>query len=304
MRLRGMNNKITFLEKDGAASKGQIFSISRYFLPVLMGILVFFFCYPLVFIVTGSFMSSLELEGHLGGLIVGGEGYVQIPPIPLYPTLESLIELLVDTPSFYPLFWNSVIIVAVTLAGQVLIAILASWAFARYDFFAKRTLFFLYIIAMLMPFQVMMLPQYLVLGSFGLLDTLFAIIVPGVFSAFPVFILTHFFRSIPQNLLDAARLDGASELQVLLRVGIPLAKPGIFAILFLGFIEYWNVIEQPLVFLRDQASWPLSLFLPSAGLEQAGIVFVATLVACIPAALAFIWGRKYLEQGIASLTKG
>lgn len=279
-------------------------SISRAFLPVFMGTLVFLFCYPLMFIIVGSFMSGTEIEQHLGGMISGAEGLAKMPPIPLYPTLESFIELLVDTPGFYPLFWNSAIIVVVTLAGQALVAVPASWVFARYDFFAKRTLFFLYIVAMMMPFQVMMLPQYLVLNTFGLLDTLFAIIVPGIFSAFPVFVLTQFFRGVPQNVVDAARLDGANELRILLRMGIPLAKPGIFAILFLGFIEYWNVIEQPLVFLHDQTRWPLSLSLPSAGLEQASIAFVAAFIACIPALLAFMWGRQYLEQGIASLTKG
>lgn len=299
--------KHTSLSAHTGSKKGKTAekaTVKHTLLSLSMALMVFLFCYPIIFIITGSFMSGSELEGHLGGMVSGGAGNAYIPPIPLYPTLESFIELLVDTPSFYPLFWNSVLIVVVTLAGQVLVAIPASWVFARYDFTCKRVLFFLYIVAMMMPFQVMMLPQYLVLNTFGLLDTLGAIIIPGIFSAFPVFVLTQFFRSIPQNVIDAARLDGASELRILVRIGIPLAKPGIFAILFLGFIEYWNVIEQPLVFLRDQSTWPLSLFLPSAGLAEANIAFVAAFIACIPAFLAFIWGRQYLEQGIASLTKG
>lgn len=304
MNLKGREINSIFSQKDAGLSGEKLDSPSRFLLPLIMGFLVFVFCYPLVFIIIGSFMNSLELEGHLGGMISGSEGYAQMPLIPLYPTLESFIELLIDTPSFYPLFWNSLIITLVVLVGQVLVAIPASWVFAQYNFFAKRTLFFLYVVAMMMPFQVMMLPQYLVLSGFGLLDTLLAIIVPGVFSAFPVFVLTYFFKNIPQSTLDAARLDGASELNILLHIGVPLVKPGIFAVLFLDFIEYWNVIEQPLVFLRDQTIWPLSLFLPSAGLEQASLIFVATFIACIPAFLSFMWGRKYLEQGIASLTKG
>ncbi|MCL2807690.1 MAG: carbohydrate ABC transporter permease [Coriobacteriia bacterium] len=293
-----------FRAKSTGLPKEFAGSLTRLVLPLFMGALVFLFCYPLIFIVSGSFMSELELNHHLAGMTSASESYAQLPPVPLYPTLESFIRLLVDTPAFYPLFWNSVGVVIAVLVGQALIAIPASWVFARYEFPLRRTLFFIYIVAMMMPFQVMMLPQYLILSSFGLLDTLFAIIVPGIFSAFPVFVLTHFFRTIPQNVIDAAYLDGAGTLAVLFRVGIPLAKPGIFAILFLGFIEYWNVIEQPLVFIREKTAWPLSLFLPSAGLEQASLAFVAAFVSCIPAIFAFVWGRKYLEQGISSMAKG
>lgn len=297
-------SKNKFYDKSKEVPSCQIFRILLHSIPpILLSIVVFFFCYPFVFIISGSFMADSEIAHHLAGIIPGQDGLAQFPPVPLYPTLESFIELLIDTPGFYPLFWNSVIITLSVLPGQVIISIPAAWTFAHYDFSGKTAIFFLYIAVMVMPFQVTMLPQYLVVDSLHLLDTLLSVIIPGIFSVFPVFILTHFFKNIPKNLLDAARLDGASELGILLRVGIPLTKPGIFAALFLGFIEYWNIIEQPLIFLSDQTAWPLSLFLPSASLDQSSLVFVATLITCIPAVFAFLWGRQYLEQGIAALTK-
>jgi multiple sugar transport system permease protein len=265
--------------------------------------MVFIFCFPLIFLLVGSFMGEAELQSSLAGIVTSKAGDAMFPPVPQYPTLMPYINVLVDSADFFPLFWNSVAIVALVLLGQMLFALPAAWAFARYEFRGRRALFFCYILVMMMPFQVMMLPEYLVLNSLGLLDSIFALVIPGVFSAFPVFILYHFFKRIPTSIFDAARVDGASEFSQLVHIGIPLAKPGIFATLLLGFLEYWNLIEQPLVFLRDKTTWPISLFLPSMGLEHASIVFVTAVITSIPAILVFLLGREYLEQGIGAFAK-
>ena len=104
-----------------------------------------------------------------------------------------------------------------------------------------------------MPFQVTMVSSYLVLSNLSLMDTHLAIILPGVFSAFPVFIMQKFFHSIPDALVEAAMVDGAGQLKIFLHVGVPLGMPGIMASVLLNFLEYWNAIEAPMTFLKTKA---------------------------------------------------
>ena len=194
----------------------------------------------------------------------------------------------------------SVKITALILAGQLLAAVPAAWAFAVYPFPCRRLLFTVYLVLMLMPFQVTMLSSYLVLNGLHLMNTHGAVILPAVFSTFPVFLIYRSFCGIPKELLEAARVDGAGEWQIFRRVGIPLASGGILSSAVLGFLECWNLIEQPLAFLKDQSLWPLSLYLPEISLDQAGYAFVASVITLIPALFVFLLGRDYLERGIAA----
>lgn len=272
------------------------------FISAIAAITCFFICFPLIILLGASLMDGLELASLLKGAVGSGVDYSGIPIIPKYPTLENYVEALLDTPYYYVLFRNSIVIVIGVLLGQFLIATPAAWAFARFRFRFKETLFFIYVLLMMLPFQVVMLPNYLILNSLAINNTLLAIILPGALSAFPVFIMRHFFGKIPESIIESARLDGANELQIFCRIGIPLGAPGIFAALILGFFEYWNLVEQPLAFLHDQALWPLSLFLPSLNLDNIGLVFASAVIAAIPALLIFFIGREYLEQGISSTT--
>jgi multiple sugar transport system permease protein len=271
----------------------------------ILSLVCFALCFPLVFMLIGSIMDASELGVRLAPLFGQNEGFISFPVIPENLTFTSYIEVLIDSPGFHVLYQNSLLITVCTLVGQMIIGIPAAWGFAVYDFKGKNALFFVYIILMMLPFQVMLLPNYLVLNNMGLIDTHLAIIIPGAFSAFPVFIMRHFFQTIPYSLIEAARLEGANELQILLRIGIPLGKPGIFAVVLLGFFEYWNIVEQPLAFLRSAELWPLSLFTPAVDFAQASVIFASAVIAAIPAVLIFLAGKEHLEQGIGVIsTKG
>ena len=124
--------------------------------------------------------------------------------------------------------------------------------------------------------------------------------MPAVFSTFPVFIMYRFFEGIPDSLLESARLDGAGELKIFIKIGLPLGSPGIISAMVLGFLEYWNLIEQPMAFLKTKSLWPLSLFLPNISLEDAGMAFASSVIVLLPALLVFLAGQDYLEQGIIS----
>ena len=267
---------------------------------LILVILSLFMCFPVIFLITGSFMGKAELTGHLAPVLGKGKDFVSWGLLPKYPTIRSYVELLLDTPQFFVMFWNSVKIVFLSIAGQLIVGIAAAWGFARYNFRFKKILFTLYIVVMLMPFQVTMLSSYLVLDSFKLLDTHWSIILPAIFSTFSVFIMYRFFCNIPEAIIESARIDGASELKIFFKIGIPLGMPGIMSAVILQFLELWNLIEQPLTFLKDKSLWPLSIYLPNITLENADIAFTASAVTLIAAIIVFFAGQSYLEQGIAA----
>lgn len=257
-----------------------------------------FVCMPVLLLITGSVMGSGELKQYLSPIFAEEMKFISWRLVPEFPTFENYGKLLFLTPQFFILFWNSFKMVGCILAGQLLIGVPAAWAFAVYKVKGSRILFVLYVVLMLLPFQVTMLSSYLVLNRLGLLNTRLAVILPAVFSTFPVFLSYGGFRCIPIQLFEAARIDGAGELRIFLRIGLPLGKSGLLSAMVLGFLEYWNMMEQPMAFLEDKALWPLSLYLPEITWAQAGNAFCASVITLIPAAFVFVLGQDYLEQGI------
>ena len=255
-------------------------------------------CIPVLILITGSIMGEGELNLYLAPVLMEKETLSGWKLIPDYPTFSHYGKLLFMTPQFFVLFWNSVKLVGCILAGQLLVGVPAAWAFAVYRVKGSRALFALYVVLMLLPFQVTMLSSYLVLDRLNLINTHGAVILPAVFSAFPVFLCYNGFRGIPPQFLEAARIDGAGEMTIFLKLGLPLGKGGLLSALVLGFLEYWNLMEQPMAFLQDKALWPLSLYLPEITLAQAGSAFCASVITLIPAVFVFMFGQDYLEQGI------
>lgn len=254
--------------------------------------------WPVWYMLMGSITPLDELTALLGPVLLGTPGRARATLLPSWPTLQPLAELLLDTPQFFAMFWNGCKLALPQALGQVAVGAPAAWAFSRLRFKGRRALFGLYTVLMLMPFQVTMVPNYIVLDRLGLMDTLWAVILPGVFSAFPVFIMAKSFDAVPMALLEAAALDGAGPWQTFFRVGLPLGLPGILAAAVLGLLEGWNAIEQPMVFLKSPSNWPLSLYLPSIQTGDLGLAMAASLLMLAPALFLFLFGQKYLELGI------
>ncbi len=255
-------------------------------------------CLPIVLLVTGSVMDNGELWEHLSPVFSEAAEYISWKIVPDYPTFGNYGKLLFMTPQFFVLFWNSVKMVGFILLGQLVVGVPAAWAFAVFKVRGSRALFALYVVLMLLPFQVTMLSSYLVLNRLGFLDTQQAVILPAVFSTFPVFLTYGGFRCIPMQLFEAARIDGAGEFRIFCKIGLPLGKSGLLSAMVLGFLEYWNMMEQPMAFLEDKSLWPLSLYLPEITWAQAGYAFTTSIITLVPAVFIFIWGQDYLEQGI------
>ena len=229
---------------------------------ILFALLSLAILYPVVLVILLSVQDSDELARTISPLLQFTGEYADVHYLPQYPTLGHFTDLLIFTPEFYTVFWNSLLMVGIILLFQLVVAVPSAWAFARFRFKGKKLLFNLYVIFMLMPFQVTMLSQYIVLDRFQLMDTRWAVILPAIFSTFAVFLIYRGFADIPNDVADSARIDGANEWQVLRYIGLPLGKHGILSCLVLSFLDYWNMVEQPLAFIKDKGKFPLSLYLP------------------------------------------
>ena len=144
-----------------------------------------------------------------------------------------------------------------------------------------------------MPYQVSLVPNFLVSKWLGILNTRAAIILPGIFSTFSVFLLTKYMRRIPKSLIEAAELDGASEWQIFTKVCIPLCKSAIASTAILVFIDYWNMVEQPLILLSDSDKYPLSIFLSEINKGEVGLAFAVAVIYMVPTILIYLYGEEY-----------
>ena len=266
------------------------------YIPImLVGLLMLL---PLCLMVTNSFLGVREIQEAYGIVLEESGEEFSFRILPQYFTLRPYVELLLDSPDFFVMFWNSSRQVFPILLGQIVIGMPAAWAFARFQFRGRRMLFFGYMVLTILPFQVTMVSNYILLSKLSLMDTHLGLIVSGIFSTFPVFLMEKFFKALPEAMLDAARVDGASELQIFIKLGVPLGMPGMMSSVILCFLEYWNAIEAPMTFLKTKAKFPLSLYLPNITTDQLSSSFAASIVMMIPAVLIFLWGRDYLQQGI------
>lgn len=254
---------------------------------------------PLVFLFCGTFMGENELYQMLGPVIGKKEGYASWHFVTLYPTLKNIIELLFDSPEYYVLFWNSIKIIVIILIGQLIFATPAAWGLAKCKKKWGKWLFGIYMFCMILPFQVTMLSQYIVLNGMNLINTHWAIILPLLFSTFPVFIMYSSFEQIPISVVEAAKLDGAGRFRIFVNIAVPIAKKGIVSAVILGFLEYWNVVEQPVVFLKDKSLWPLSVYIPNIVEGSMGRTFSFALFSCVPSLIIFYIGKDILADGIS-----
>ncbi len=262
------------------------------------------FLLPTVLTITNSFMSESEINSNYGMIFETTTGgyvseHVNLKFIPDKVTLSQYITGLIKSPAYLIKFWNSVILVAPIVVFQVLIAAVAAYSFTRWRGKVRSLIFFFYVILMLMPYQVTLVPNYLVAEKLGTLNTRWAIILPGIFAPFSVFLLTKFMRRIPYALIESAKIDGAGEWQIFTRICLPQCRSALFSIAILVFIDYWNMVEQPIVLLSDAEKQPLSVYLSSINAGEIGLAFAMAVVYMIPSLLIFLKGEEYLVEGIA-----
>ena len=254
---------------------------------------------PVAFTLLGSLMSPGEIEYYFGPVYEGtAEEAVRLHLLPDRLSLESWYQVLLRRPDYLIKFWNSLLLCTAIVLGQLTVSCMGGFAFAKYRFRHKEILYYILIILMLMPVQVTLVPNYIVLDWLGLLDRWACLVLPVALAPFGTFLMTQVFKSVPDELLDAARLDGASTRQQLVRIMIPAAQSGVVSLALLAFIDAWNMVEQPVTFLRDASRYPLSVFLASVNSENFPLSFACGVLALLPVLLLFLFFQKELVQGI------
>ncbi|WP_218641168.1 carbohydrate ABC transporter permease [Paenibacillus glucanolyticus] len=281
-------------------------------LTAFLALLVVVFVFPIVMTTIHSFKTPSEIKSELKPIIkssdeeeqnnqqsIGEENkYVQLKLIPSKATLNAYYDILLAQPQFLMLFWNSMRLTAPIVAGQVILSVLAAYAFSQLRFRLREPLFFAYIVVMLMPFQVTLVPNYIMANSLGLLNSEWSIILPGMFNAFGVFLMRQFMQVVPYSYIEAARMDGAGHLRILLTIVLPMCRSGIAALAVLAFIDNWNMVEQPLIFLKDAIKQPLSVYLAYISEDDIGLAFAASVIYMLPAILLMLHAEKELVEGV------
>jgi multiple sugar transport system permease protein len=254
-------------------------------------------------------MTQKEINANYGAMISNFDKNVSkktfiseklnLKLIPDKVSFQQYLTVLFKNSDYLMKFWNSVILVVPIVLFQTIVASLAAYSFARYRGRFKELLFFLYVVLMLMPYQVTLVPNYLVADMLGIVNTRMSIILPGIFAPFSVFILAKVMRRIPAAYIEAAKLDGAGEVQIFTQICLPLSRSAIFSVVLLNFIDYWNMVEQPLIMLSDTDYHPLSVFLSKINSGDVGLAFAVAVIYMIPTLLMFFYGEDYLVEGIA-----
>jgi len=282
-------------------------AIGQTIIIIVMVLLAFVFLFPVLFMLTNSLMSAFEVANRYTINFnpynsFGADTpihYAQLSLIPTWATFKQYLSLFFGSPFYLGLFFNSVMIALPAVVGQVLVAVPAAYAFEVTRFRWKEPLFFVYIVIMLLPLQVTIVPNYIVSQFFHIEKSYWAIILPAIFSPFGVFLLRQFMKGLPYEYIEAAKIDGAGNIRVLTDIVLPLMKPAIVSLIILIFIEYWNVVDQAVVFIPDSVRQPLSVYLSSMmGDNGMGMIFAASCFYMLPVVLVFLYGKEYLIEGI------
>ena len=263
------------------------------------------FVFPLIVIFSNSFMSEREIGlNYTSSLssfdVVDGisEKYVDIKLIPREATLEQYGEVLINQPAYLILLVNSLKIAVPVVLGNIIVSLLAAYGFTVWQWKYKEAVFFIYIVVMLMPLQAVLVPNYIVADILNIKESYLAIILPGIFSPFGTFLLRQMMKSLPTAYFEAAKIDGANTWQILVSIVLPQMKSGIAALCMLVFIEYWNLVEQVIIFIKDYYREPLSVFLSRIADGKIGLIFAASCIYMFLPLWFLLIGQKDLEKGI------
>ena len=272
---------------------------------VIAGFFAILFLMPIVLTFTNSLMTVSEINANYGMIFAKKNNVrvfisrtVNLKFIPDIISFSQYFKVLVMSPEYLMKFWNSVFYTVPIVVFQLAIASLASYGFARYRGRVREIIFFAYIILMLMPYQVTLVPNFLVSSWLRIIDTRWAIWLPGFFSPFAVYMLTKYMRRIPRSIYEAAEIDGAGEWQIFTKICLPNCKGGLASIAILLFIDYWNMVEQPLILLSDEQMHPLSVFLSRINAGEISLAFAVAVIYMVLPMMVFLYGEESLVEGI------
>jgi multiple sugar transport system permease protein len=271
-----------------------------------LGLLSGLFLFPILITVSNSFMSPFETVNRYTSLVTPANGFqakgalhfVEMSLIPGFASLKQYAKLLFSSPLYLGLFWNSVKIALPVVAGQLLVSVPGAYAFELSKFKYKEALFFVYIVVMLMPLQVVLVPNYIMADFLHIKDSYLAIILPGIFNPFGVFLIRQYLKGMPKEYIEAAKMDGAGHWQIIAFIIRPMIKSAVAALAILTFVEYWNLVDQAIVFIKEANAEPLSAYLSRFAEGGLDMIFAASCFYMLPTVLIFLFGQENIVEGL------
>jgi multiple sugar transport system permease protein len=230
---------------------------------------------------------------------------LHFPPVlwPGTPQFDNYLEA-IRRSAFGTWFWNTMVVTVAIVISNLVLCTLAAYAFARVRFLGRGFVYFVLLATLMVPLQIVLIPTFLIVKELGLIDTLGALIVPNLASVFGIFMLTQFFRTLPIELEEAARIDGASRLSILLRIVVPLSLPALATLAVIQFMWTWNDFLWPLVtILTNQDAFTLQLGLATfQGAHQTTwhLLAAANIMSMLPMLVLFLLAQRYFVRGIAT----
>lgn len=269
------------------------------FLRCILGMLAILLLLPMVLTLIYSFCSPTEIKEFMGTRNQYGKQMMAIKLSPEIFSLDQYWRVLIQDTSILRYYFNSIMYTVAILLGQAVVIPMLAYALSRFSFWGRDVISFAVIVLLLLPFQVTMVPTVLTLRSIGLMDTMWAIILPSLVSPFYVFLFRQSMVGIPDELFEAAQIDGAGPIRCYFYIALPVSKAIIGAAVALSFADCWNIVEQPLVFLpmRDDLH-PLSVAFNQLSQESTGLEFAGATLYILPALMLYLFFQKDIMTGI------
>ena len=266
----------------------------------LLMVLALLMLVPVVVTMLYSFFSPGEIKAFMGTRgKYDNQIWMAIKLSPQVFSLSQYYEILIRDMSILHMFVNSVVYAVMILLGQAFVVPMMAYGLSRFRFRGRDAIFFGIIMLMLLPFQVTMVPNVLTLRSLGLLNTVWAVILPMWFSPFYIFLIRQFMVGLPNELLEAAQVDGAGTFRCYAYVVLPVCRPVIGAAVALSFADCWNLVEQPMTYLTQRADLqPLSVMFNQLASESTGIEFAGAALYILPALFVYLYFLKDILAGV------
>lgn len=269
------------------------------FLRSILSLLAILLLLPLVLTLIYSFCSPAEIKEFMGTRNQYGKQLMEIKLSPEMFSLDQYWRVLIQDTSILRYYFNSILYTVAILLGQAVVIPMLAYALSRFSFRGRDVIAFAVIVLLLLPFQVTMVPTVLTLRSIGLMDTMWAIILPSLASPFYVFLLRQSMVGIPGELFEAAQIDGAGPIRCYFHIALPVSKAIIGAAVALSFADCWNMVEQPLVFLPMREDLhSLSVAFNQLSQESTGIEFAGATLYILPALMIYLFFQKDIMTGI------
>lgn len=214
-------------------------------------------------------------------------------------SLQAYYEVFLGKTEFLLRFWKSLFLSLCIAAVQVVISTLAGYGFAKFRFPGKNGLFFILMCIMILPLQVTLMPNYLILEGMGLMGTYLSLALPAIFVPLGTFIMTQSFKAVPDSVVEAARLDGCGTLGMIPRILLPVNSSGFLCVALLSFVDAWNMVEQPLSYLEEFSQYPISVALAAVSPAEPTVLLACCVLVTLPALCFFLVFNRELSEGIS-----